>query len=541
MVDTIKFSEFLDGGDLEPNQVTVGLESGENVQFTNPFPLLPPGSTGDRPAIAASMYYRLRFNTTLESYEYYSPVETDWVQLEDSTDIAVLLALLASHAPGEGASLIGLENQGTIVDKTVQDLANATVITNQNDGVFVNGDNLASKPTGFLASTTTTGALTTREIEGTTNQIDIANGDGSANPVASLSSTLDLPGTFTVQSSTVIDEIIDDDTMATATDTNLSTSEAIKAYVDGLDSGSVKSVTGTVNEIDVDNSDPQNPLLSLSATIDTPGTFTIQGTVALDAIIDDDTFATATDSNIPTSESVKAYVDGLDSGSVKSVTGTSNQVNVNNTDPQNPVLSLPDTLVIPATNGASAQLRLREDTAKGTAYVGFNIPSLTAATSYSFGLPPALPTANPSIMTINTAGTCAFINWTSGVSWTPVLVGSVVAGSPTGTFDGRVMRRGSQVFVTGRFVLTSKGGISGNISIQGIPFAVQSGAQNRAPIEIGFRSDWTNDFVIGGYAQEATTNILLYNMETDSTRVTDADLSDTSSLYFSVVYATATA
>tara|TARA_R110000868_G_C10972576_1_gene770483 strand:+ start:20087 stop:22735 length:2649 start_codon:yes stop_codon:yes gene_type:complete len=87
MVDTIKFSEFTNGGDLEPNQTTVGLEAGTNTRFNNPFPLLPPGSTADRPAIAANMYYRLRFNTTIESYEYYSPIAMDWIQLEDSGDL----------------------------------------------------------------------------------------------------------------------------------------------------------------------------------------------------------------------------------------------------------------------------------------------------------------------------------------------------------------------------------------------------------------------------------------------------------------------
>lgn len=84
MVDTIKFSEFTNAGDLEPNQTTVGLEANANARFSNPFPLLPPGTTAERPAIAASMYYRLRFNTTLEAYEYYSPTLTDWVQLQDS-------------------------------------------------------------------------------------------------------------------------------------------------------------------------------------------------------------------------------------------------------------------------------------------------------------------------------------------------------------------------------------------------------------------------------------------------------------------------
>lgn len=85
MVDTIKFSQFIDGGDLEPDQTFVGLE-GTNAKFTT-FPLLPPGTTGDRPAPAANIYYRLRFNTTLESYEYYSPVLSQWIQLQDSIDV----------------------------------------------------------------------------------------------------------------------------------------------------------------------------------------------------------------------------------------------------------------------------------------------------------------------------------------------------------------------------------------------------------------------------------------------------------------------
>ena len=70
-------------------------------------------------------------------------------------------------------------------------------------------------------------------------------------------------------------------------------------------------MTGTANEIDVDGSDATNPIVSLSSTIDAPGTFTIQGTVALDSVIDDDTMATASATNVATSESVKAYVDSV--------------------------------------------------------------------------------------------------------------------------------------------------------------------------------------------------------------------------------------
>lgn len=185
-------------------------------------------------------------------------------------------------------------------------------------------------------------------IHGTTNQIDVDSTDPHE-PILSLSATMDLPGTFTIQGTTVIDSIIDDDSFATASGTNIPTSESVKAYVDGLDSGSVKSVTGTNNEIDVNNTNPQTPVLALSATIDAPGTFTIQGSTAVDEIINDDTMATATATNLATALSIKTYVDGLDAGNVKSVSGTLNQVDVDNTDPQNPILSLPAALIAPGT------------------------------------------------------------------------------------------------------------------------------------------------------------------------------------------------
>jgi hypothetical protein len=271
-IETIKFSEFTNGGDLEPNQITVGLEASANTRFSNPFPLLPPGSTGDRPAPAAAMYYRLRFNTTNESYEYYSPTLVDWIELEDSENV---LPKLASHLAGEGASLIGLENQGTVVDKTVQDMAENTFICQTNNGTLVNAQFLDLLATGIIRNATGTGVLSI------------------------------------LTDSSTIDAVINDDTMATAATTNLSTSLAIKNYVDSVAGGLVDSVTGVANQVDVDNTDPANPIVSLSATIDTPGTFTIGTTIILDSIIDDDTFATATDTNIPTSESVKAYVDAL--------------------------------------------------------------------------------------------------------------------------------------------------------------------------------------------------------------------------------------
>ena len=345
-IETIKFSEFTNGGDLEPNQITVGLDNTEtvNTRFSNPFPLLAPGTTGDRPAPAANMYFRLRFNTTTELYEYYSPTTASWITIEAGTDI---LPLLASHLAGEGASLIGLENQGTVLNKFVQDLANANLISQTDNGTLVNGVFLDDLATGFVSVTNGTGVLISRTLTGTANQVDIANGTGGANPVFSLSATLDAPGTFTIQASTAVDEIINDDTMATATATNLATALSIKNYVDASVGSGAGGVNGNIQynnagifggdpnfntdgvgnltlvggQFDIDNIRLANNTIStldtngnLNIDLDGTGTFQINATQGVDEIINDSTLLTATSNNLATAEALKIYIDNVASG-----------------------------------------------------------------------------------------------------------------------------------------------------------------------------------------------------------------------------------
>jgi hypothetical protein len=134
MVDTIKFSEFLDGGDLEPNQTTVGLEAGVNASFNNPFPLLPAGTTGGRPAPAASMYYRLRFNTTLESYEYYSPILPGWIQLEDSADIQSSPFVIYTADPLLPSSFnLGSLGDGLLMQEVLAGVSTPSIAVNGTD------------------------------------------------------------------------------------------------------------------------------------------------------------------------------------------------------------------------------------------------------------------------------------------------------------------------------------------------------------------------------------------------------------------------
>ena len=92
-------------------------------------------------------------------------------------------------------------------------------------------------PTGFVTVTTGSGALNSRLFVPTANQIDITNTDGSGNPAFSLSATLNFPGTFTAQGTTAINAIINDPTMAGATTSNISTSAALKTYIDSLVTG----------------------------------------------------------------------------------------------------------------------------------------------------------------------------------------------------------------------------------------------------------------------------------------------------------------
>jgi hypothetical protein len=84
VLQTIKFSEFIDGGDLANDEQTAGLFTGTNALFNNPWTFLAPGTTAARPAPSAAIYYRLRLNTTSTAYEYYDPVLLTWVQLASS-------------------------------------------------------------------------------------------------------------------------------------------------------------------------------------------------------------------------------------------------------------------------------------------------------------------------------------------------------------------------------------------------------------------------------------------------------------------------
>lgn len=84
MVTTLKFSQFMNGGNVTNGTTTVGLGGGTNEYFDNPWTFLPAGTTADRPAINPAIFYRLRLNTDTQLYEYYNSVTANWDELEST-------------------------------------------------------------------------------------------------------------------------------------------------------------------------------------------------------------------------------------------------------------------------------------------------------------------------------------------------------------------------------------------------------------------------------------------------------------------------
>jgi len=115
-------------------------------------------------------------------------------------------------------------------------------------------------------------------------------------------------------------------------------------------------------------------------------------------------------------------------------------------------------------------------------------------------------------------------------SWTPRLA---IGGSSTGiTYtaqNGSWQRIGDVVVVSLRIILSSRGGLSGAVTIEDLP--VTAGQNGASSIQIGaFATSYTNVCRVNN----ATTTILLYNAVGGSLAATD--ITDSSSFYVTATY-----
>ena len=281
MVETLKISEMTDAGDFVLGLTVPALESGANVKTLTQLQFSATGNTATRPVSPATP--TIRYNTDFEQFEYWDG--TVWGQLGADSDVAALIARLAAHTAGNGASMIGLLNQGSVSNKTVQDLANADFIVKTTTSSLFAGFALSSLSTGFVSVQTGTGNLISRTLTGSTNQIDISNGTGlsgnpqvsiAANPQLSGNSNLLIPSGTTAQRPIIpldgmIRYNIDDNVFEWYNGNAL-------AWEQGASTGgAVASVSGTANR--VTSTGGVNPIIDISASYVGQSSITTLGTI----------------------------------------------------------------------------------------------------------------------------------------------------------------------------------------------------------------------------------------------------------------------
>lgn len=262
VVLTKKFSEFVVGGDLPNNAITVGLGNNANTQYNNPWTFLAPGTTAERPVPSAAIFDRLRFNTTLNVYEYYDTVSAMWVQLSGSGTGTV--------NPGAANNLAYYAANGTAV--SALSTANNSILATNNAGVPSLVTTLPSGLSipGAIITSSTASLLSGQVAAAPTNPTDITNKNyvdtkfssgvtsitGTTNQVIASSSTgavtLSLPQDIATGSSPTFNILTLNSLTLNAQATNLSMNShlitnllnpvsaqdaATKSYVDSIASG----------------------------------------------------------------------------------------------------------------------------------------------------------------------------------------------------------------------------------------------------------------------------------------------------------------
>ncbi len=150
--------------------------------------------------------------------------------------------------------------------------ADATYLLQTADSDLPNAQAMGALASGFVVNTTTTGVQLSRVLTGTANQISIVNSNGiSGNPTFSIVNNPIIPGTerINIPRGTTAQR----PSVPIAGDSRFNTDlQALEVYStsggwDALSGGVVDSVTGTANEVSVDNTDPINPIIGLPSDV----------------------------------------------------------------------------------------------------------------------------------------------------------------------------------------------------------------------------------------------------------------------------------
>lgn len=269
-------------GNLELGQIVPVLQLGENKKSSVQLQFSQTGNTFDRPNSPATP--TIRYNTDFEQFEYWDGLV--WGQISGDNDVSALIARLAAHSMGDGASMIGLQNQGAVTNKTVQDFSEAPFIVKNDTSSLPNGIALSLLPTGFLSVQTATGTLISRILTGSSDQIIITNPTGlSGNPQISIASNPIIPGagSITIPNGTTAQRPILPMGGMTRYNTDLNALEYYDdnslIWVQPVPVGSgVLSVVGTSGRIT--SSGGTNPVIDISTSYVGQSSITTLGTIS---------------------------------------------------------------------------------------------------------------------------------------------------------------------------------------------------------------------------------------------------------------------
>jgi hypothetical protein len=200
--------------------------------------------------------------------------------------------------------------------------ADATYILQVADSDLPNAQAMGSLASGLVFNTTTTGVQLTRLLEAITNQLVITNPSGlGGNPTYGFADNAIFPGS---EGLGIIEGTTAERPLSpVSTNFRFNTDLIILEYWDGSswvqlsETDGVVSAQGTLNQILINGVTTVVDgaiVLTLSPTLDLPGTFTIQASTVVDEIINDDSMVTATATNLATALSIKNYIDSVSAG-----------------------------------------------------------------------------------------------------------------------------------------------------------------------------------------------------------------------------------
>lgn len=127
-------------------------------------------------------------------------------------------------------------------------------------------------------------------------------------------------------------------------------------------------------------------------------------------------------------------------------------------------------------------------------------------------------------------------------TWTPAFACSTT--NPTATYSavtfGSYTKVGQLVFVSGRAALSALANAgSGFLTISGLPFAATAGAPGYHSGTVAFKGGWTTQGPTNVYTEPSSTSLVLsYHTATGLGLLTNANLSASTDVFFSVAYTT---